>query len=63
MRLRLNSDDPHTYRELKQEDIKNLKGYLEIESAELGDGIREIPWIWRAASIKNKEEWQIEGKL
>ncbi|CEL56456.1 hypothetical protein RSOLAG1IB_11928 [Rhizoctonia solani AG-1 IB] len=61
MQLRLNSDDPHTYRELKQEDIKNLKEYLEIESAELGDGIREIPWIWRAASIKNKEEWQIEA--
>ncbi|EUC59889.1 hypothetical protein RSOL_331780, partial [Rhizoctonia solani AG-3 Rhs1AP] len=60
-RLNLDKGDAETYRELHSDDLKSLKHYLEIESAELGDGFREIPWIWRVGSIKNKDEWLIEA--
>ncbi|KAG8728681.1 hypothetical protein FRC11_010437 [Ceratobasidium sp. 423] len=60
-RLSPDQSDMETYRELKSEDLKSLKHYLEYESAELGDGYREIPWIWRVGSIKNKDEWLVEA--
>jgi hypothetical protein len=62
LRLSNAESDLKTYEVLHQHDLKHLKDYLERDSQSLGQGYREIPWIWRCAAVANSEDWQIEGE-
>jgi hypothetical protein len=62
MRLSPLESDRDTFQVLKQQDLKHLKQYLEQDSRSLGQGYREIPWLWRTAAVENIDDWQIEGQ-
>jgi K+-sensing histidine kinase KdpD len=61
LRVSTLESDRTTYQQLKKEDLKILKTYLEDDSKGLGQGYRAIPWIWRTTAAENNEEWQVEG--
>lgn len=62
LRLSTLDSDATVYLELKSDDLKNLKSYLEDDSRGTGQGYRAIPWLWRTQAAENNEEWQVEGK-
>lgn len=63
LRLSAAESDHTTYLELKRDDLKILKSYLEDDSRGLGQGYQSIPWLWRTRASSNDEEWQVEGKV
>jgi hypothetical protein len=61
LRLGLEDQDLKRYRQVTTDDLKYLRSYLEDESGKLGEGYREIPWLWRSSVAPNDERWQTEG--
>ncbi|KAG9125707.1 hypothetical protein FRC07_006517 [Ceratobasidium sp. 392] len=61
LRLDLLGSDHTTYRMLETEDLKMLSTYLEEESPGVGQGSRQISWIWRSQAATNNDEWQIDA--
>lgn len=49
------------YQPITPGDLKYLKAYLDGESGKLGEGNREIPWLWRTSISADVDQWQIEG--
>ncbi|KAG9124040.1 hypothetical protein FRC07_013102, partial [Ceratobasidium sp. 392] len=59
--LDLLGSDRTTYPPLESGHLTMLTEYLENESAALGQGTREISWIWRAETVSNDERWMIDA--
>ncbi|QRV98270.1 hypothetical protein RhiJN_26289 [Ceratobasidium sp. AG-Ba] len=61
LQLDLLGSDIRIYQELKAEHLKMLSDYLENESGAVGQGSREIAWIWRTEAASNSEDWMIDA--
>ncbi|KAG9086332.1 hypothetical protein FRC06_003144, partial [Ceratobasidium sp. 370] len=59
LRLDLLGSDHRTYRVLEQGDLTMLSEYLDNESSAIGQGSRNISWIWRSEVVSNDESWMI----
>lgn len=61
VRLELPSPELDMYQKVSSDDLTYLKTYLEEESGKLGEGKREIPWLWRTSANRDSEQWQVDG--
>ncbi|QRV96331.1 hypothetical protein RhiJN_24349 [Ceratobasidium sp. AG-Ba] len=61
LRLDLQGSDHQTYLSLEQEHLKMLSEYLDDESGAVGQGSRNIAWIWRTDLVSNSETWMIDA--
>ncbi|KAG8717463.1 hypothetical protein FRC08_007395 [Ceratobasidium sp. 394] len=61
LRLDLLSSDHSTYLPVGDDDLKMLAEYLDEDSSTLGQGSRNIPWIWRSTAAENNEDWHVEA--
>jgi hypothetical protein len=62
IRLGLPAAELARYERVTQDDLKYLQVYLEEESGTLGEGTREIPWLWRSSIGCDSDNWQVDGE-
>lgn len=63
LRIGMSEGDDNIYQPITQDDLKYLKVYLEEESGKVGEGFRNIPWLWRTSRSADEEEWQVAGAV
>lgn len=63
IRLGASEEDSSIYLELKDDDLKPLKSFLDNNSRGVGQGYTAISWIWRNNAVPNVHEWQVNGRI